>query len=1795
MAGSVGGYDSAAERAAELARQRAEEARRKAAEEETRRKVEEEARRKTEAAAEAREAQELAAAEEVEAAQREERIQQTRSQMEGSVWDGVTDWGQENLTEQELEEQLSEWEELSPNDNYYFLGGHKGTYSYYTTDGTKITVSDTRFVHVKQNKLTGEVVVLNAPNAKVEKSSDSVQVSFEEQTEEERRIEAMTDLAQWAETYEVEDSEFYDPNSDMNQAFKKFFNTDMDMATYYSENRDRSSLQKMVGFFDWYNTSYQDVNNAYQEMAATQAYALSHGIPFVSNLTLQGVTNAPQDMYAFSLQAIDYRAGDDKSFGYNYLITGENGVFGNVEEYTHELSQDEYGNTVSTINFMQDGQEVIITTVFDNDSTRILSQTQLIGEETTSIKYNPDGSFVVRYPNGTDKTSEEITLARINSYGMRLDEDMAGNNELSQILVGTSSIEETYEVLTAYCGGDKSTARKLFNALYAEDGLMVDDKFVLRYADGKEILYEENPLYKSDQTAATAKLFDYRAQDRVLSADILRAFSTTSKKQVGTDENDEPIYEGTLVVNGVDTGFPESGTEYYIDAQGNLCLNKYTMSSDDNLNLYMTSVVTNTADDSPMYTETALYYIGANGEQRVSIYREDAEGQPLASFDETIGQYQKRVLVERNYSPDADGDTISELNLSSDQIEQLYSLKMKDGQYSDIIMQYGGELNSQGFFDHVHSFLKGIFDRTGINTERMTEEVYATTSMVPVMENFVAGKTEEALEATQQEFERRIQNATSIQDVYDEATRYFGDQETAYEFVQQYVQNNPKIVSPSSSVNAMSHPVVVRDESDPSKIHLEYSEADIVSGIAKTYTTDKITGIDATNLGIENFDAHPTDFNSLYTFWTRGGDYTPENIAAYQSASGEYSAYNEGLMSAQYMDEALASADSPEKVFEIFRQGSETDEEAIEKFNNFYANIFEETGSIPVTEQASACRCTGITAQIGPDGKVVFSSTMTDCHGNPVSCDEDQLEINMEAVNDYIVKNKINEKRFILEYKEQYLPDLEIPEDCEDEYQFITQHVNDTYFSAYEKLYGDTELKNILNEYITDMDTYASRLTQIVQMGSIGLSFVCPAFGMVAMASGFIDNGIDLVNMATNKRADNYGEWLKQTAFEAFCVVGGMALGGLCNRIGGKVTEALLTDSSGVAHPLRAQIIGTATEVGLDVTSGMAFDYATNMMMYGEADWNFSGNMFSGMLDIISGMRGYHALKSSLDMSKITIPAAGAATLLIADGSGGQVEFKCAGVDPNGRLVYSDGTGRVVVFDDSPDSPIKPSDVTQSALEGIGDNPYIAQRIQQEGLVYDPANGTYRNANMDEVKIETFTDANGTSYIRESVPGEGYSRILPTDNIRQGNDANCGFLSTVNSELRTQQGVDSMFDAVREYPGGELRVVTPDGREIRLDAKADATGKYNLSEVYGEALTKVTGASGGFADDIASGMGLNPVRVEPGADGFSRGQLDNMAQMVSNGDALSVGVRYPDGTGHYMTVEAVDPETGNMRVVDPATGETRTINVNNPDGEFKVEEIAGGSTSEVSADMHTPRPEGSGSYGAVPQTSTSEVDPYQGKIDEVEISPDGKVETISFANGEFAEKRYLDNKTITEYSDGRIVVGDANGSIVYSPADGTISYPSETGDTVTMDVKGKTVTPNPDGSFTISDGRSKPVTIKYFSQTVLNDGSRYWFDDVNNTVVVTQTVNGVTTKSTIPQAVFDEIPVSDRETWIRNAVKKAAGERNASGWKNLKGDGIDGYMYEVKWKGSAYRLLGRRVGGTDDAPEFVWEVFENTH
>ena len=74
--------------------------------------------------------------------------------------------------------------------------------------------------------------------------------------------------------------------------------------------------------------------------------------------------------------------------------------------------------------------------------------------------------------------------------------------------------------------------------------------------------------------------------------------------------------------------------------------------------------------------------------------------------------------------------------------------------------------------------------------------------------------------------------------------------------------------------------------------------------------------------------------------------------------------------------------------------------------------------------------------------------------------------------------------------------------------------------------------------------------------------------------------------------------------------------------------------------------------------------------------------------------------------------------------------------------------------------------------------------------------------------------------------------------------------------------------------------------------------------------------------------------------------------------------------------------------------------------------------------------------------------------------------------------------------------------------------------------------------------------------------------------------------------IIEKIGQKDAQKFLR-ATEKFAGKQGSEGIKKLKGNGINGYMYECKVKGKndQYRLLGNK----NQNGEIIWGDFQKMH
>lgn len=144
--------------------------------------------------------------------------------------------------------------------------------------------------------------------------------------------------------------------------------------------------------------------------------------------------------------------------------------------------------------------------------------------------------------------------------------------------------------------------------------------------------------------------------------------------------------------------------------------------------------------------------------------------------------------------------------------------------------------------------------------------------------------------------------------------------------------------------------------------------------------------------------------------------------------------------------------------------------------------------------------------------------------------------------------------------------------------------------------YGTNALLNKLTNYKADMDTYAQKISQAASIACFAASFIpgVQVGTLAVLGSAAFDNGVDFVNLATNQKDGEIGEWSTNLLKEAATMAVGFKMNGIANKIGYKLTGALAPNSAFVASHARgfeaAAEFATdnAMSIGYDVLKGVA-------------------------------------------------------------------------------------------------------------------------------------------------------------------------------------------------------------------------------------------------------------------------------------------------------------------------------------------------------------------------------------------------------------------------------------------------------------------------------------------------------------------------------------------------------------------------------------------------------------------------------
>ena len=318
-------------------------------------------------------------------------------------------------------------------------------------------------------------------------------------------------------------------------------------------------------------------------------------------------------------------------------------------------------------------------------------------------------------------------------------------------------------------------------------------------------------------------------------------------------------------------------------------------------------------------------------------------------------------------------------------------------------------------------------------------------------------------------------------------------------------------------------------------------------------------------------------------------------------------------------------------------------EEAINAFNQYYAN------NLPKINNGEGVygpygKCSSFA--LSEDGKTLIEqyelskeqydllnsqgmlfgeyneNTATYMVSHSVEILDSSIELNIPYLDNSIFKalnSDINKQNVI---SNQAIADYN---DSEYAQKFGTfEEINERYSALFKEAYGQNILNDKFTIYQNDMDTYASKLASNMSMIGLGLSFFNPALGIISLVGSFSDNGMDLLNLATNKTNDEFGAWSKQFAKEAVAFTIGYGLGSMAGKFGDGVCAKILRGRAETSKlPVdelfkTAKSWGTAAEAVMDFGLSYPADVLYEAMLTGEFNWegNLFGNILGSAMDI---------------------------------------------------------------------------------------------------------------------------------------------------------------------------------------------------------------------------------------------------------------------------------------------------------------------------------------------------------------------------------------------------------------------------------------------------------------------------------------------------------------------------------------------------------------------------------------------------
>lgn len=232
-----------------------------------------------------------------------------------------------------------------------------------------------------------------------------------------------------------------------------------------------------------------------------------------------------------------------------------------------------------------------------------------------------------------------------------------------------------------------------------------------------------------------------------------------------------------------------------------------------------------------------------------------------------------------------------------------------------------------------------------------------------------------------------------------------------------------------------------------------------------------------------------------------------------------------------------------------------------------------------------------------------------------------------------------------------------------------------------------SEVKNIIDEYSHDQQTYSDKLSSIVSTAGMACtvigaitSFFCPPAGMALLSAGkgiaisgmFIDNAIDLVDNVTDSDGltkDEIKDLALETGVEVVSYSVGRGIGKLTNGLNSVVSSKF---AEAGANNITSYIAGQSVETVVDTGLSLAADYAiaqgqsfitTGEFMDSEDYWSLDRFLGEGKNQLIGILTGLSSAKVSAYQQGVIKTAQG--MLLAGDTDGAKNYLQQSGIKMN--------------------------------------------------------------------------------------------------------------------------------------------------------------------------------------------------------------------------------------------------------------------------------------------------------------------------------------------------------------------------------------------------------------------------------------------------------------------------------------------------------------------------------------------------